>query len=321
MKKTVALGVLMALALNVTSVFAAANQVNVNVDTGTTVNVNVQQKARPVGEVANWEKAETAVIIEMGTGVVNPEFRGAQAKLMARRAAMVDCYRNLLQRVQELQIDANTDVGNLMAQSDVVNTRINGAIKGARIIDEGEQGSGEDYYYWVKMSLPVFGSNSVAAAALPEVMKNTPTAQPPAMVTKKNTVMTKAEFKEVKQEVKTAGYTGIVIDAAGTGLETTMAPQIIDTNGRVVYGMENIDVDFAVAHGLVEYSKDLQAAAGGSTRAGTNPLVIKATGVKGGTNSVNPVNVTVSPEDADKILLAAQNNPDLFTNGAVVFVR
>lgn len=320
MKKSALMVAMMVMVLSVGDAFAA-NEVNVNIDSGATVNVNVQQRAKPVGEVVNWEKAETAVIVEVGTGVVNPEFRGAQAKLMARRAAMVDCYRNLLQRVRELQVDANNDVKNLMAQSDIVSTKINGAIKGARIIDEGEQGSGEDYYYWVKMSLPVFGSNSVAAAALPEVMKNTPTAQPPAMVTKKNTAMTKAEFKEVKQEVKTAGYTGIVIDAAGTGLETTMAPQIIDTNGRVVYGMENIDVDFAVSHGLVEYSKDLNAAAGGSTRAGTNPLVIKATGVRGGTNSVNPVNATVSPEDADKILLAAQNNPDLFKNGAVVFVR
>lgn len=109
--------------------------------------------------------------------------------------------------------------------------------------------------------------------------------------------------------------------AVGKGLECTMAPQILDTNGRAVYGKENIDIDFAVSNGLVEYSKDLSMATSGSSRAGNNPLVIKATGVRGGTNSVNPVNVVVSPEDADKILLAAQNNPNMFRDGAVVFVR
>lgn len=320
MKKSVALAVMMATMLSAGSVLAA-NQVNVNVDPGTTVNVNVNQQAKSVGEVAHWEKGDAADIVEMGTGVANPKFKGAQAKLMARRAAMVDCYRNLLQQVKEIQVDANTDVQDLMAQSDTVNTKISGAIKGAKIIDEGEEGSGENYYYWVKMSLPLFGNNSVAAAALPEVMKSTPKAEPPMAVTPKTSSMPKAEFKAVQQEVKSAGYSGIVIDAGGKGLECTMAPQILDTNGRAVYGKENIDIDFAVSNGLVEYSKDLSMATSGSSRAGNNPLVIKATGVRGGTNSVNPVNVVVSPEDADKILLAAQNNPNMFRDGAVVFVR
>ncbi|MCQ2362001.1 MAG: hypothetical protein MJ048_03080 [Acidaminococcaceae bacterium] len=320
MKKSALMVAMMVMVLSVGDAFAA-NEVNVNVQPDTTVNVTVQQANRFAGAVTNWEKAETANVVVTGTGVANPEFEGAQARLMARRAAIVDGYRMLLEYAKDVRVDSETLVKDLMGRSDVVSAKISGTIKGAKIIDEGESGTGKNYYYWVKMSIPVFGANSVAAATLPEVMKNTPTAQPPALVTKKNTALTKAEFKEVRQEVKTAGYTGIVIDAGGTGLETTMAPQIIDTNGRVVYGMENIDVDFAVSHGLVEYSKDLNAAAGGSTRAGTNPLVIKATGVRGGTNSVNPVNATVSPEDADKILLAAQNNPDLFKNGAVVFVR
>lgn len=316
MKKSVALAVMMATLLSTGNVLAA-NQVNVNVDPGTTVNVNVSQPAKAVGEVANWEKGAGADIVEMGTGAVNPKFKGAQAKLMARRAAMVDCYRNLLQQVKELQVSADTNVEDLMATSDVVNTKISGAIKGAKIIEEGEEGSGENYYYWVRMSMPLFGSNSVAAAALPEVMKSTPNAQPPMEVTPKTTSMPKEEFKAVQQEVKSAGYSGIVIDATGKGLECTMAPQILDTNGRAVYGMENIDVNFAVSNGLVGYSKSMQDV----VRAGNNPLVIKANGVKGGTNSVNPVNVVVSPEDADKILLAAQNNPNIFKSGAVVFVR
>ena len=320
MKKSAIMVAVMVMALSAGNAFAA-NEVNVNVQPDTTVNVNVQQANKFAGAVTNWEKAETANVVATGTGVANPEFEGAQARLMARRAAIVDGYRMLLEYAKDVQINSETLVQDLMSRSDVVSAKINGTIKGAKIIDEGESGTGKNYYYWVKMSVPVFGANSVAAATLPEIMKNTPTAEPPMDVTAKTSAFSKKEFKEVKKEVKAANYTGIIVDATGMGLESTMAPQILDTNGRVVYGMENIDVDFAVSHGLVEYSRDLQATAGGSSRAGNNPLVIKATGVKGGTNSVNPVNVTVTPEDADKILLAAQNNPDLSTGAAVVFVR
>ena len=57
-----------------------------------------------------------------------------------------------------------------------------------------------------------------------------------------------------------------------------------------------------------------------SHRVGTNPIVVKAVSVKGGKNSVNPVNVVISVEDADKILLANENTQMLNT-AAVVFVK
>lgn len=312
-------GTLLALAMCASTAFAApANEVNVTVDPGTKVNVSVKQKGVGPSDVANWEKGEATDIVEMGTGARNPKFTGAQARLMARRAAIVDCYRNLVARVQGVQVDAETTMENLMVTSDVVKNKMAGAIKGAKIIEEGEL---DDGAYYVKMALPMYGANSVAAAALPEVMKDTPKAEPAAKVTTKTTAMPKEEFKATVKEVISSGYTGIVIDASGKGLECTMAPQIIDTNGRVVYGKENIDLDFAVTHGLADYKTNLNDATNGSSRAGKNPLVIKATAVKGGSNSVNPVNAVVSPEDADKILLAVANNADVFKNGAIVFVK
>ena len=47
---------------------------------------------------------------------------------------------------------------------------------------------------------------------------------------------------------------------------------------------------------------------------------MKATSVKGGGNSINPVNVVVSVEDGDKILLANEKAP-LLNECAVVFVK
>lgn len=70
---------------------------------------------------------------------------------------------------------------------------------------------------------------------------------------------------------------------------------------------------------MVEYSASLEKATQGS-RAGNNPLVINAVGVRGGKNSVNKVNVVVSVEDGDRILLASEKS-GILQNCAVVFVR
>lgn len=71
--------------------------------------------------------------------------------------------------------------------------------------------------------------------------------------------------------------------------------------------MRNIDKDFAISKGMVEYYNDLHTATVNS-RAGSNPLVVKAVSVRGGANSVNPVNVVVSVEDGDKILYANEKS-------------
>ena len=95
---------------------------------------------------------------------------------------------------------------------------------------------------------------------------------------------------------------------------------IYDTNGRAVYGLRNLDKDMVISKGsMVDYYNVLQEATVGE-RTGANPLVVKALGVRGGKNSVNHVNVIVSVEDADRILLANENS-HMLENCAVAFVQ
>ena len=69
---------------------------------------------------------------------------------------------------------------------------------------------------------------------------------------------------------------------------------------------------------MVGYANSVGNATG--TRVGASPMVVKAVGVKGGNNSANAVNVVVSPEDADRILIANERSR-MLENCAVVFVR
>ena len=114
-------------------------------------------------------------------------------------------------------------------------------------------------------------------------------------------------------------YTGVIVDASGLGLETTFSPLILDTNGRAIYGKHNIDPRIAISQGMVEYATGLTGAVAKS-RAGSNPLVVKALRVQSGRNSANKVNLVVSTEDGDKILLANESS-GMLKNCAVVFVK
>lgn len=59
----------------------------------------------------------------------------AQTQVMARRAATVDAYRQLLERVKGLRLDSQTYVRDFVAQSDVIETELSDFIRGGRIAD------------------------------------------------------------------------------------------------------------------------------------------------------------------------------------------
>ncbi len=68
-----------------------------------------------------------------------------QQKLMAERAAKVDAYRNLAERVKGLRIDANTYVRDFVAESDQINASFDHFIKGAAIVPGSDRWDGEVY--------------------------------------------------------------------------------------------------------------------------------------------------------------------------------
>lgn len=232
-------------------------------------------------------------------------------KILARRAAIVDAQRNLLERINGVQIDSETFMGDFTISSDVVRSQVSGLIKGAVITDEGENLDGS---YCVELSVPMYGRNgSIASVAIPALTANM--QQQPFDSADLN------NFTEQEvQYFNSSAYTGVIVNAKEMNLERTFAPVIYDTDGRIIYGIQNLDKDLAITYGMVEYSESLEESAGGNSRAGNNPLVINAVDVKGGKNSVNKVNVVVSVEDGNKILLANERS-GMLVNCAVVFVK
>lgn len=266
--------------------------------------VSVQKQ---VTSSISWEKGNAASVEAEGIGLPPAGTSGTRASLLARRAAIVDAYRMLAETVNTVQLDAETTVQDLAVTSDVVRTKVSALIRGARIVSEHANGDGS---YSVKIAVPLYGVDGVAGTALPEIKSTLPAAAP-------SMSYDYAPGKDLRANA--ASYTGVIIDARGLGLESTFSPVVFDTNGRAVYGMRNIDKDYAIKYGMVGYARSVNSASA-TERAGARPLVLKAKAVRSGRNSANPVNVVISVDDADK-LLYVNEKAGILDKRAVVFVK
>ena len=275
----------------------------------------------------------TMAATDISNGKIVVEGIGGAGQTMSNgyRAATVDAYRLIAEEVHGVQIDADTTVENSILTSDIVKTKVNGVIKGAKVVSRSVDGNG---YYHVVMELPVYGgANSLAAAVLPQVPQQG--FLPPSdiiPVDKIAGVVLKPESTGVNAAVPavpatqvpaanqatvgnlygaTGQYTGLIVDCSGMGLQTAMAPAVFTEGRKVVYGLENFSHDQVINRGYVGYSKSLTS---GVERAGSNPMIVKAESID---KFCSPV---VSKEDAAKILAENQMNGFLST-GNVVFVK
>jgi len=278
-KKTLAFLLVTALLITLFPLTASAGQAtNINI----VVNNNeANEKAGDAGWV-NWEQG---VVKAIGTGAPSSKAKTqAQARILARRAAIVDAYRNLAEAVEGLQVDSETTVENLEITSDIIKTKVSAFIKGAQLVSEQQLPDGS---YEVIMQIKLYGSgnlNDIIYESKPPQTQPVPQPSPDYAVT------------------NIPAYTGLVIDARGLGLDRCFSPKVYDDTGREIFGTMYVDPNFLQENGLVSYAASpdmLSLVDSGKSRAGANPIVVRALKVRD-----HNYNVIISKADGDKILAA-----------------
>ena len=252
--------------------------------------------------VSEWWEGE--MLTAVGRGVA-PRNAGSldKAKFFAKRAAIADAYRKLAAQVGEIRITADKTM---------LKSTVNAVIRDAEIVSEDFDDNGN---FTVVLRLPIYGAdNSVAAAAFERVEKeNFP---PPT-----------------QNKIAQGTYTGLIIDCGDLELNPVLAPAIRNADNQSIYGYSNLDYDKVISKGMIGYVKknsvlllnsagakkfaqvgsNLLLASDDTSRAGSNPLIIKAAALSDDNSC--PV---ISTDDADKIL-AENLSTHFLDEGSVVF--
>jgi hypothetical protein len=205
-----------------------------------------------------------------GMAVAPTGTAGAQAKALARRGAIVDLQRNLLEFLVGVQVDARTTMNDFMA-TDRVRSEINGMIKNVELLEGAWDG--ESYTVSGRVKLP-----QLLICVAPEIGGNAPKP--------------KAEGTPAKTSGK---FTGLVIDARHLQLAPSLAFRVADESGREVYGINFTDPTFAAQSGLATYYNNIEYAKG-EIRVASNPIVTKATRL-----SADSVTIVIPNSAAAKI--------------------
>ncbi len=252
---------------------------------------------------ANIEWNGKGSIEAVGYGYPPSNSYGGHAKIMARRAAIVDAYRNLAEITAGVSVDATTTVSNLQVESDIIKTNVNSVIKNARIVKEEFNSDGA---YKIVMQIPLFGENSLASAVMSNNQNQTVLSFPsPSSTT------TQQQPTGSSGQITGSLYTGVIIDCTGlTEINRVMSPVILNERREPIYGHQFLDPTFVVNNGMADYATHGHKDA---SRAGSSPLVVKAIALD--KNNSTPV---LSQADAD-MLLSANKNQNFLGKTAVVF--
>ena len=225
----------------------------------------------------------------------------ARRRLAGFRAARETARRNLAGIAREVPLDSRTKVGTAALADDGVRMELEALIEAARVdLDSRQERAG---LYRLALKLELRGRFSAAVLADASVALPPPGEVPAA--------------DSLLLFTRSEPYTGLVVDARGTGMSPCLAPRIVDASGRVIYSAAHAGRNCAVYDGVAGYERDLQRAAKspGLGGARARPLVVEAEEASGTFKG----DVQVS-RDAGTRILMADIEGDFLSQCGVVFV-
>ena len=284
-------------------------------------NVHCIREILPQKGEINWSDQ---VIEATGSGVRPADAESpAQARLLAKRAAITDAYRNLAQIISEVRVTSDTTVQRFITTDDTIRTSVQAYIRGARVVEEKEEADGT---FTVTVRIGMAGKRALTGMILPRALEPTPAPQPapaanppaaeaPPLLTPPTEVRPQtADLLEpdlLTPADAQGPFTGLIVDTRGLDVQPAMSPRIYDAEGREVYGTMNIDPGYAEEVGIAGYMGTIRASLGIS-RVGKRPLVVRAAGTPDAFRRY----ISLNAVDAERVL--AENRHSKFLERCAV---
>jgi len=243
-------------------------------------------EARAQNAVESFENGKidwtTGVALAIGIGAP-PEkpVNMAQARAMAKRAAVIVARRNLLEIIKGVRIDSLTLVKDFVVQSDIIRNQVDGYLERSQVVDIAYMSDGS-----VEASVAMNLRGGFSNLMLPKSIQSIPAIRQP----------------QVSPGAQGEAYTGLVVDTRGFQVKPAMSPKIVDEDGNEVYGSSYVSRDYAINQGMAGYAKDLTSAQT-NDRVTNNPFTVK--GIK--TADTGDSDIVISNADAARIKGSADN--------------
>lgn len=275
---------------------------------GRVVSADENDTTQQIGKgMVDW----TTGVVRVTGGGAPPEKGGmAQKRLMARRAAQADAYRQLAEVLNGVHVDSETSVKDFVTQSDTIRTSVSALVKGAMAVATRNMSDGS---VEVDVETKMYGTNGLFSAVAPWENRKPgppPTVQVPDeqgmnVLPASVLVAANGNFQGLPTLLADARPTGVILDTHGLNLEPCMSPSILDPGkGELYLGRNQIDPDYVVNVGIASYYQSIDQAKGDHERVGTNPLVVRTKKVSGPFRC----DAELGSEDAIAVLLAERRN-------------
>jgi len=238
------------------------------------------------GEI-NWVQG---YITAIGNGTADPSGNKVKDRLKSLRAAELVAQRTLLETLKGVRIDSTTTVENLMLKEDIINSRVEGVIRGAQIVKRNVTWEGDVPLASVEMrvclSMNVEGcrTDSSLITALNIGNRSDPPYVPRQRLTPQ-TILIPPSPETPKKGItydSSKPVTGVIVNLEGRPFERQLLPVIITVAGEnkqiTVYSVKNVTPKVIRSHGVVRYA-DNEDQAKKNPYIGENVMIIPAENV------------------------------------------
>ena len=229
-------------------------------------------------------------VVAIGHGTAPNGQHKAKAKLNARRAAEASAQRALMEIIQGVQVNSNTTVKNMMLEQDIINTRVEGFLKGAVITSVKEEEVEGSPVFTVEMKACLTGEGEHCGSKnLATVVEADKIPQPPFVPETQFPMTPPQPVADVPPPAMPAvgGYrppecdrakpvTGVIFNLDGRSFQRQLLPVVVaDSEGSLatVYSAKVVTPNVIRTYGAVRYSDTLDQAKG-IQAIGGNPLIV-----------------------------------------------
>ena len=236
--------------------------------------------AAETGGEINWADGYVSAVGN-GTAVKTANRSQAQLRPLAKRAAMLDAYRNLLETTKGVKLDSSTTVEDFTVTQDVIKTQVEGIVKGARIFKEGYEPQ-PDGSILATIEMHICISSCPGTASLVQALNLDQKKEPPYVPQQRledlpvvNPPPPPKEYKIIYDSSKPV--TAVIFNLEGRSFEKVLLPVIVADglgDGLVtVYSAKNVTPSVVRTHGVVRYANNLDQAKT-NPRNGDNVMII-----------------------------------------------